>query len=349
MPIPELNDRERRVLEAVIRTYVQTAEPAGSRTLSRRFGLGVSPATIRNTMSDLEEKGFLFHPHTSAGRVPTDMAYRVYVDSLMRLPTPPIDEPERVRLHEQIAIGGSAIEAIIARAAQSLGVVTQELGVALGPRLDEAILQGLELIRLSSERILMVLTLKAGMVRTVFVEVPGEIADAALAHVSLVLNERLAGLSLQEIRASLGNRLRDASGAHGARELLNIFVQEGEQLFDTPMPARENSVVLGQASVLAEQPEFANAPEMRRLIELTETPERLGDVLRRRHATQGISVTIGDEHADPRLARFTVVTAEYRAGTLAGVIGVIGPTRMPYDKVVSLVRHTSQLLTELLD
>lgn len=349
MPIPELNDRERRVLEAVIRTYVQTAEPAGSRTLSRRYGLGVSPATIRNTMSDLEEKGFLFHPHTSAGRVPTDMAYRVYVDSLMRLPTPPVDEPERVRLHEQIAMGGSAIEAIIARAAQSLGVVTQELGVALGPRLDEAILQGLELIRLSSERILMVLTLKAGMVRTVFVEVPGEIADAALAHVALVLNERLAGLSLQEIRASLGSRLRDASGAGGARELLNIFVQEGEQLFDTPVPARETTVVLGQASVLAEQPEFANAPEMRRLIELTETPERLGDVLRRRHATQGISVTIGDEHADPRLARFTVVTAEYRAGALAGVIGVIGPTRMPYDKVVSLVRHTSQLLTELLD
>ena len=351
MPIPELNDRERRVLEAVIRTYVQTAEPAGSRTLSRRFGLGVSPATIRNTMSDLEEKGFLFHPHTSAGRIPTDLAYRVYVDSLMRLPTPPVNEPERVRLHEQIANGGSAIEAIIARAAQSLGVITQELGVALGPRLDEAILQGLELIRLSSERMLMVLTLKAGMVRTVFVEVPGEIADAAFAHVSLVLNERLAGLSLQEIRASLGSRLRDASGANGggARELLNVFVQEGEQLFDTPMPARETTVVLGQASVLAEQPEFANAPDMRRLIELTETPERLGEVLRRRHGTQGISVTIGDEHADPRLARFTVVTAEYRAGSLAGVFGVIGPTRMPYDKVVSLVRHTSQLLTELLD
>jgi heat-inducible transcriptional repressor len=349
MPIPELNDRERRVLEAVIRTYVQTAEPAGSRTLSRRYGLGVSPATIRNTMSDLEEKGFLFHPHTSAGRVPTDMAYRVYVDSLMRLPPPPVDEPERVRLHEQIARGGSAIETIIARAAQSLGVVTQELGVALGPRLDEAVLQGLELIRLSSERMLMVLTLKAGMVRTVFVEVPGEIADAALAHVSLVLNERLAGLSLAEIRGSLGTRLRDASGGGGTRELLNIFVQEGEQLFDTPMPARDTTVVLGQASVLAEQPEFANAPEMRRLIELTETPERLGDVLRRRHTTQGISVTIGDEHADPRLARFTVVTAEYRAGALAGVIGVIGPTRMPYDKVVSLVRHTSQLLTELLD
>src|SRR3954462_6950446 len=104
MSSQELSRRERKVLEAVILSYVQTAEPAGSRTLSRRYGLGVSPDTIRNTMSDLAEKGFLFHPHTSAGRIPTDMAYRVYVDSLMRLPTPPVDEPERVRLHEQIAL-----------------------------------------------------------------------------------------------------------------------------------------------------------------------------------------------------------------------------------------------------
>jgi len=349
MSIPELSERERRVLEAVIRTYVQTAEPAGSRTLSRRYGLGVSPATIRNTMSDLEEKGFLFHPHTSAGRVPTDMAYRVYVDSLMALPSVAVGEQERVRLAEEIASGGSAIEAIIARAAQSLGVLTQELGVALGPRLDQTVLQRLELVRLSSERLLMALTLKGGVMRTVFVEVRGEIADAALAHVSLVLNERLAGLSLQEIRASLGTRLRDAGADGGARELLNIFVQEVDQLFEPPHSVMDSGVVLGQASLLAEQPEFAAVPQMRRLIELTETPQRLADLLQRRHATQGISVTIGNENEDPRLERFTMVTAPYRAGSLAGVIGVIGPTRMPYEKVVSLVRHTSQLLTDLLD
>src|ERR671924_2400718 len=114
--VEQLSKRERRVLEAVIQTYVQTAEPAGSRTLSRRFGLGVSPATIRNTMSDLEEKGFLFHPHTSAGRVPTDKAYRAYVDALLSLP--PVDAPERDRLQEQIAAGGTAIENILRRAAQ---------------------------------------------------------------------------------------------------------------------------------------------------------------------------------------------------------------------------------------
>src|SRR3954468_7726259 len=134
----ELSKRERRVLEAVIRSYVETAEPAGSRTLSRRFGLDVSPATIRNTMSDLEEKGFLFHPHTSAGRIPTNKAYRAYVDSLLSLP--PVPAVGTGRLAEELAAstGSSPIETILRRAAQTLGVLTQELGVAVGPRLDHS-------------------------------------------------------------------------------------------------------------------------------------------------------------------------------------------------------------------
>ena len=347
MSLPELSERERRVLEAVIRSYVETAEPAGSRTLSRRFGLGVSPATIRNTMSDLEEKGFLFHPHTSAGRIPTDKAYRVYVDSLIRLS--PVVTPESERLAEELALGGSAIETILRRAAQTLGVITQELGVALGPRLDRAILQRLELVRLSSERVLLVLTLQGGGVRTIFVDVRGEIADSALAEVCAVLNERLAGLALSEVRATLAERLRGSSTAAHATELLNIFVQEGEQLFDGALPLDEESVVLGHASLLAEQPEFASRESMRRLMALTDTRRHLAEVLRRRSDGAGLSITIGNEHADPTLEGFTVVTAEYRAGALTGVIGVIGPTRMPYDKVISLVNHTSRLVTDLLD
>ena len=195
----------------------------------------------------------------------------------------------------------------------------------------------------------MVLTLTGGAMRTIFVELRGEIADSALAEVSAVLNERLAGLEIREIRASLGTRLRDASAGADAHELLNIFVQEGEQLFESAIPFGEEQVVLGQASVLAEQPEFSTGEGLRRLIDLTETRHVLGDFLRKRSESQGISITIGNEHDDPRLENWTVVTAEYRAGALTGVIGVIGPTRMPYDKVISLVRHTSQLVSDLLD
>jgi heat-inducible transcriptional repressor len=346
--VEELSKRERRVLDAVIQCYVLTAEPAGSRALSRRFGLGVSPATIRNTMSDLEEKGFLFHPHTSAGRVPTNKAYRAYVDSLIGVPQAPASA-ERERLAEVLSTADSPIETILRRAAQGLGILTQELGVALGPRISQAILRSLDLVRVNSERLLMVLTLEGGAVRTVFVEVSGSIAETALAEVTKVLNERLAGLSLDAIRTSLGVRLRDSVSVPDAQELLNIFVQEGDTLFDGQIGIGEERVVLGQASVLADQPEFAEADRMRRLLELTERPEALVDALRKRGETSGISITIGGEHEDERLRDFTVVTAEYHTGSLSGVIGVIGPTRMPYEKVISLVNHTSQLLSDLLD
>ncbi len=341
----ELSERERQVLEAVIHSYVATAEPAGSRTLSRRFGLGISPATIRNTMSDLEEKGFLFHPHTSAGRVPTDKAYRVYVDSLMRLD--PISREERRKLAEDISTGGSAIEAILRRAAQSLGVLTQELGVALGPRLERATLRRLELVRVSSDRLLMVISLSGGAVRTIFVEVPGTIADEALVEVTIVLNERLAGLTLDQMRTSLASRLRDVHARPETAELLNIFVQEGDQVFALAAEPTE-TVVIGQPSLLADQPEFASGERLRQLIELTEKRQQLASLLEARPGANGMSITIGNEHGDPRLGAFTVVTAEYTAGTLSGVIGVIGPTRMPYDKVIALVGHTSQLVSELL-
>ena len=335
------------MLEAVIQSYVETAEPAGSRTLSRRFGLGVSPATIRNTMSDLEEKGFLIHPHTSAGRVPTSKAYRAYVDELLAHGLLPVIEGHR--LQADIGRANSPIETILRRAAESLGVLAQELGVALGPSLGKSTLRSLDLVRVNSERLLMVLNLDGGVVRTVFVEVHGEIAEMAIAEVKTVLNERLAGLTLEAISTTVPARLRDTLTDAQARDLLNIFVQDGGAMFDAAAPLAESTVVLGQASVLAEQPEFSGADRMRQLLELTERPQRLVDAIRTRGNASGISITIGDEHTDPKLGDFTVVTAGYRAGTLSGVIGVIGPTRMPYDKVIALVTHTSQLLTELLD
>jgi heat-inducible transcriptional repressor len=147
----------------------------------------------------------------------------------------------------------------------------------------------------------------------------------------------LAGLTLRQIRSSLGDRLRDVGPTRDASDLLNVFIEEGEQLFDSALDSGDDTVLLGQASVLAEQPEFASVDNMRKLVALTETREKLGELLRRRSETGGVSITIGNEHSDPKLASFTVVTA-HNAGPLSGV-GVIGPTRMPYDKVISLVTH----------
>src|SRR6266511_1978099 len=261
--VASLTERERQVLEAVIETYVQTAEPAGSRTVSRRRGLALSAATSRNTMRDLEAKGYLYHPHTSAGRIPTDLAYRVYVDSLMHLPQVTPSEAHRIR---------------------------RELG--------------------------------------------------------------------SEIRGTLSDRLRAAvpQPGGGASALLNIFIQEADELFDLPAAAAGGGggggggggVLLGSAQLLAGQPEFATKERLQGLMEVTERRDLLREALATRLG-QGLTITIGSEHQDPKLAPFTLVTASYRLGPLAGVIGVMGPTRMPYDKIVALVDHTSRLVGELFE
>lgn len=345
MPAPEqLTERELRVLEAVVQTYIETAEPAGSQTIARRYGLGVSPATIRNTMSELEDKGYLFHPHTSAGRIPTDRAYRVYVNQIMRL-TPPTSQAQNT-LRAELMGSRNPVEEILRRAAQVLGVLTQELGVAVAPALDKLVLERLELVQVSSERLLLVFNLRSGVVRTIFVEVPSRLSPISVHEVARILNERLAGFSLLEIRNTIGERLRGATDGGDGQELLNIFIAEGEGIFD--LSNEPNAVVLGSAQMLAEQPEFASKSRMRDLLRLTEGRDLLKQALAERRA-QGLSITIGAENPGPALSEFTLVTASYEAGDLRGVIGVMGPTRMPYDKIIGLVEHTSRLVEGLLE
>jgi heat-inducible transcriptional repressor len=169
---------------------------------------------------------------------------------------------------------------------------------------------------------------------------------ASVQQVAGILNERLAGLTLKEIRATLPERLRDVSGTTDGRELLNIFLAEGDGLFD--LSNEENTVVLGSAQMLADQPEFASNTRMRELLRLTEGRDLLKQALDTRRQ-RGLSITIGSENPDTRLSDFTLVTSSYEAGALKGVIGVMGPTRMPYDKIISLVEHTSRLVEGLLE
>lgn len=338
----DLNDREERVLEAVIRTYVETAEPAGSRTVAKRFGLGVSAATIRNAMSDLEDKGFLFHPHTSAGRIPTDLAYRYYVNTLMR-PVRLTPAEQRLIRRELSDEQNGPIERVIRRAAQVLGLLTGELGVAIAPRLEDVILEKMELVPIAEDKVLMVLTLRGGVVRAVYVDLPISVPNATLLSVASILNERLAGQTLAVIRQTMPERLRDAGTPDMPNELLNVFLQSAEEVLE----ARDrDDVHLGRASVLANQPEFATEDRLKSLIELTEERELLSEILNTREHNKLPMITIGAENTDPRLNRFTLVTSEYRMGNVSGVLGILGPTRMPYEKVAAIVEHTSRLMSE---
>jgi heat-inducible transcriptional repressor len=344
----DLTDRERQVLEAVIRTYVDTAEPAGSRTVSRRYDLGVSAATVRNTMADLEEKGYLLHPHTSAGRVPTDLAYRFFVDRLMHPPR--LSPADRASIARELDVAGtSAVERLVRQATRALSLISNELGVALAPRLEAATLEKIELLQVSSNKVLMVATVRSGVVRTVYVDLPVEVPAETLMTLTVVLNERLAGLTFREIQTSLPERLRDTrADEQGAAELLNIFVQSGAELFDIA-EFGGSAIHLGNASVLAAQPEFESGESLKSLIQLTERRDLLADVVGNRDHRGQLQITIGGENPTSELSDFTLVTAEYRVGGLKGVIGVIGPTRMPYEKVVAIVDYTSSMVSRVLD
>jgi heat-inducible transcriptional repressor len=343
----DLTDRERQVLEAVVRTYVDTAEPAGSRTVSRAFDLGVSAATVRNTMSDLEEKGYLFHPHTSAGRVPTDLAYRFFVDRLMEPLAPsPKDQADLAR--ELEVAGTSAVERLVLQATRALSLISSELGVAVAPTLDDAVLEKLELIKVSSNKVLLVATIRGGVVRTVYVDLPVEAPSETLAIVMVALNERLAGQPLAELRRTIPDRLRDSIADERGAELMNIFMQSGADLFDL-RSLDATQLHLGPASVLASQPEFESGEQLKHLISLTEERDLLAQAVGTRHHHGGrLRITIGEENDESMLSDFTLVTAEYSIGDLKGVIGVIGPTRMPYEKVVTIVDYTSSLVTRML-
>lgn len=347
-PGDELSDRERQVLEAVVRTYVATAEPAGSRTVCRRFDLGVSAATVRNTMSDLEAKGYLTHPHTSAGRVPTDQAYRFFVDRMVRPAT--LSPEQQAQLTEALDPAGvSAVEELVRKASRALGLLSSELGIAVAPRLDDAVLEKLDLLRVSSETVVMVASIRSGVVRTVYVDLPVAVPQDTLVTLAGLLNERLAGLPLREIRATLPERLRDSAppGEPGGEELLNIFMESTAELIQEGSPDG-SEVVLGQTSVLASQPEFTSGERLKGLIELTERRDLLAGALLEREHGAGLQITIGSENFSQALSDFTLVTAEYRAEGLKGVVGVMGPTRMPYEKVIAIVDYTSRLVTQIL-
>lgn len=345
-PSENLSERELQVLEAVVRAYVERAEPTGSRTISRDYDLGVSPATVRNTMSDLEAKGYLDHPHASAGRVPTDRAYRYFVDRLMQ-PAELSAVEEEALVRELEASDFSAVEQLIRRATRALSVLSLELGLAIAPRLDDARLEKIDFVSVSIDKVLMIATIQSGVVRTIYVDLPGGVPPQMLAELARVMNERLAGHTLAEIRGSLPERLRDTRVTSDARELLNIFLQSGSDLF-RPTEADESNVHIGRASVLALQPEFTSEERLKGLIELTEKRDLLAGALSDRDHEAGLSITIGTENTAEALTDFTLVTAEYAVGDLKGVIGVIGPTRMPYEKVISIVGSTSRLVSNIL-
>jgi heat-inducible transcriptional repressor len=338
-----LGVREREVLDTLVDVYIRDGEPVGSRTISQESRLGVSSATIRNTMVGLEGRGYIRQPHTSAGRIPTDTGYRFYVDHLMA--TEPLASAEKrgvaSRLRETAREGD--IEAILTQVAKVLGEISHQLGIVLTPQFDVGVLERLELVRLTSQKVILALALRSGLVKTIVMQVDHSISERALVETSRTLNLRLAGLTVGEIRRSIRERVRGAAG--GDSSLLQIIVDRAKGLFAFDAP--QASVFVGKATHIFTQPEFSDPDRLGALVDLIEERNVLAEALRPRPS--GLSITIGAEHTSERLRPLAVVVATYAVGDLQGALGVVGPTRMPYPRVAALVSYVAEVAGSMIN
>ncbi len=345
-PAAPLNERERQILRLVVESFIDTAGPVGSHFLARRYPIGLSPASIRNTMSDLEEMGYLDHPYTSAGRVPTDLGYRTFVDALMDVPE--LAPDERRLLQQKVREIGNDPEELWRESTRLLGQLSRLLGVVLTPRFSTGVLERLEVVPLSSTRAMFVLSVRGGLVRTILVELTSELSRRDLELVVALLNERLAGLTLAAIRQSCHQRLRDLEDQTG---LVQLVMTEAPVLFSEPSEGR---VRFGGTQYIMGQPEFQQPEELRNLFLLLEDEEELVQLLEGTDTSDNVEVgraqvSIGRENRDEKVERFSIVTARYRLGDAVGTIGVIGPTRMDYRRVLALVQEMARLLSRPVD
>lgn len=225
--VEELTERERTILRYIIYNFIQTAKPVGSRYLAKRYSLGLSPATIRNTMADLEYFGYIDHPHTSAGRIPTDKGYRVYVDSLMEVEQ--LTEEEKQEITHTLKTSADT-EEMLRESSRLLGKISNQLSIVSAPHLSSGVFEKLELITISSAKIMAVISIKFGLVKTIMMEVHSEIPREKLETISRILNERLSGLTLQQIRDTFADRVKDMT--HEETGLIRLFINLKNKLFD---------------------------------------------------------------------------------------------------------------------
>jgi len=338
----KLNERERSILRHVVHNYIKTATPVGSRYISKHFESSLSPASIRNVLADLEEAGFLFHPHTSAGRIPTDLGYRFYINYLMEMEQISDEEVEQIQKQLEQA---HDTEELLRETSKLLGQISRQLSVVTSPQLSSGIFDKIELISISSSKVLVVISVRSGIVRTIMMEVGSEIDRGYLEDISRKLNERLSGLTLKEIRDTFFDRVRDLQ--HESTGLVRLFIDSVDQLFDDTK--EKERLHIGGAKNIIDQPEFIDPKNFRSVIELIENEDIIVHLLEKHDEYQyGAVVTIGAENEEEGAKEYSVITSTYEIDGVKGRVGIIGPTRMNYSKVIPLVDSVAQIIARML-
>ncbi len=341
-----LSDRERSILKILIDHYISTAEPVASRVIAKRHNLNLSSASIRNTIKDLEEMGLVKQPHTSAGRVPTNEGYRLYVDYLLR--PEHLTESEIDRINKNIKKDLSGIDQILEQTSRVLGDVSLQLGVTIAPRFESGVITRLELMPVAENRVLVVMALKSGLAKTILLEVETRLKEIELRETASILNERLCGLSLGELQTTLKKRL--AESTKGDPRLIKLFIESSAELLNF---SSESNIHWGGTRNILNQPEFSDSEKIRELISLIEERQIVRDLVARAGITEGITITIGaegqsEDNESVQSAQLSMLSSTYSAGKFKGVLGIIGPTRMPYSKLMGIVDFTAKRLSRIL-
>lgn len=336
-----LSEREKIILRLIIEDFIQTASPVGSRYISKKTDIKLSPATIRNVMSDLEDLFYITHPHTSGGRVPTDKGYRYFVNELMDIE--PLKSNEKTKLKKMVEDADLSGDEIFKEVSKILGKLTKELSIVSQPYLSNGILEKLELVSLSSTKLLVVVSIKSGLVRTILFDVESEISRDKIENISRMLNEKLSGLTLKDIRGTYKDRIGNIKDHDTG--IIKIFVDSIDKIFQD----EKQGVTLyfgGTVEVLS-QPEFGKAAEYKNIIELTDDKDVVVHVLNNLPTdVKGYAVSIGEENKDDKLKNYSVVSTTYNVGDVSGKIALIGPRRMDYSKLISLLNYTSEIIKD---
>lgn len=335
-----LDERKQRILQAVIQDYISSAEPVGSRTLARKYDLGVSPATIRNEMADLEMLGYLEHIHTSSGRVPSSKGYRLYVDSL--LPVQPMTDAEKAMIDKWYKAKVQQLDQVFQETARLISKLTRNVSLVLAPQISKAAFRCMQFLPLDDHRVIAVLMTDAGFVENRIMEMPAGSSFEDFQRMAKVINGCLAGHTLGAIQNGSLKRIEAEIGDDGLYESAMTLIDKALN------SQRKERLYLGGTTEMMEQPEFHNVDKVKELLIMLEKDQLMKDILKA-HLGDGLTVTIGQENEYSGIKDCSIITATYHLdGELLGSMAVLGPTRMEYGRTMSLLNYMNNNLTEVI-
>jgi heat-inducible transcriptional repressor len=338
-----LTDRDREVLEAIITDYIQTAEPVGSRTVSKKSEIALSPATIRNVMADLEEMGFLTQPHTSAGRVPTDRAFRFYVDSILEVRKLTLVDRDRIEMGFQDE--GMDKNEIMKRASSLLSLLSRQTGVILAPRFGSNIFKHIEFIKLREKTILVIIVCKSGEVQNKLIESDEHMSQDELDKYSRYLTEIMGGLNLVEAKRKILDEMKKE------KVLFDKLMYRALQLSQKALEDEGGGdlYIEGKTNIL-QSPEFSDLEKMRTLLQAFEEKTKIVKLLDKALLAEGMQIFIGAENEFNEMKDCSVIAAPYsRENFTLGTLGIIGPTRMDYPGIIPIVDYTARIVGKILE